>query len=661
MLSNRPEFRREALPPLAPFADNAAHLRAEIDWLHQLIRCEIRIASLDEGELRFDEFAGLYISREEIDRYLDQPSTGSDGGGEKPAARQLRDEVARARKALDRRAVMAVDGGIELRLEHLVRTFQLDTAERTALLCCAACELDGQVSRLFAYLQNDAGKKWPTLALLARLCTQRACDPVALRTLFGSSSLLVHHRLLDLLMGAPERPFSTCEARPAAGIIDFLCGSNHLAPPLAPGAKLIRPSGAIDGLAYHRHHREILETLLRCRSIEGRLPLCYISGPAGAGKSLIADAVAAAAGKKVLRVRPASLCGDRSGVEEAAQMLKREALLLACIIHLECADQTIGEGADAKTGLLDALLHGLADCEVIMTGPMAPAELRPRLGVRLLSFELPYPALGERVEIWQRSLPPHLVNEVAADIPGLASKFRLTPGQVARAVYIAELAAPRDANGYPRFSGADLHAHCRDEAQQGLQVFCQKIVPRYHWTDIVLPPDTHVQLQEICRWVQYRPQVYEAWGFGAKLALGKGVTVLFSGGSGTGKTMSAEIIANELQLDLFRVDLSRIVSKYIGETEKNLSRLFGSGATANSILFFDEADALFGKRTEVKDAHDRYANIEINYLLSEMDRYEGIIIVSTYRPIFREISTQHLLGGSAMSSSIRCRIRVFGS
>jgi SpoVK/Ycf46/Vps4 family AAA+-type ATPase len=157
----------------------------------------------------------------------------------------------------------------------------------------------------------------------------------------------------------------------------------------------------------------------------------------------------------------------------------------------------------------------------------------------------------------------------------------------------------------------------------------RKIEPRYGWDDLVLPPDTKAQLQEICQHAEYRPVVYGQWGFDRKLSLGKGLNVLFAGPPGTGKTMGAEVIAHELRLDLYRIDLSQIVSKYIGETEKNLDRIFTAAENSNAILFFDEADALFGKRSEVRDSHDRYANIEISYLLQKMEEYVGISILAT--------------------------------
>ena len=190
------------------------------------------------------------------------------------------------------------------------------------------------------------------------------------------------------------------------------------------------------------------------------------------------------------------------------------------------------------------------------------------------------------------------------------------------------LARLRDSKS-PLVTMDDLYSASRLHSNRKLATLAQKIEPRYTWDDIVLPPGRLQQLREICSQVKYRSLVYGEWGFDEKLSMGKGLNALFAGPSGTGKTMSAEIIANELGLDLYKIDLSGVVSKYIGETEKNLSRIFAEAETSNAILFFDEADALFGKRSEVRDAHDRYANIEISYLLQRMEEYEGVVVLAT--------------------------------
>jgi SpoVK/Ycf46/Vps4 family AAA+-type ATPase len=217
----------------------------------------------------------------------------------------------------------------------------------------------------------------------------------------------------------------------------------------------------------------------------------------------------------------------------------------------------------------------------------------------------------------------------ALDISALASKFKFTGGQIQDAAATAEnLARYRDAKTVS-ITMTDLYEACRLHSNQKLATLARKITPKYVWDDIVLAVDRLEQLREICNHVKYRDRVYGAWGFDRKLSLGKGLSVLFAGPSGTGKTMAAEIIASDLGLELYKIDLSTVVSKYIGETEKNLSHIFTEAETSNAILFFDEADALFGKRSEVKDSHDRYANIEIGYLLQRMEEYEGVVILAT--------------------------------
>jgi SpoVK/Ycf46/Vps4 family AAA+-type ATPase len=175
----------------------------------------------------------------------------------------------------------------------------------------------------------------------------------------------------------------------------------------------------------------------------------------------------------------------------------------------------------------------------------------------------------------------------------------------------------------------DLYQAARLHSNVRLASLARKLTPRYTWEDIILPEDRLQQLREMCAFVNFRSMVYDKWGFDQKLSLGKGLNVLFAGPPGTGKTMAAEIIANDLGLDVYKIDISMVVSKYIGETEKNLSRIFAEAESSNAILFFDEADALFGKRSEVRDSHDRYANIEIGYLLQRMEEYEGVVILAS--------------------------------
>jgi SpoVK/Ycf46/Vps4 family AAA+-type ATPase len=227
--------------------------------------------------------------------------------------------------------------------------------------------------------------------------------------------------------------------------------------------------------------------------------------------------------------------------------------------------------------------------------------------------------------VWDGALSAAGLRPPAPLLDRLASGFRLDRDQIRDAV-----AAARHAMRFHgRVDPADLFAAARARGGHAMAQLARKVDPIYRWPDLVLPPDTIAQLQELCCRATFRHQVLEHWGFGRKLSGGKGITALFTGASGTGKTMAAEVVANELELELYKINLATVVSKYIGETEKNLERIFAAAEGTHAILFFDEADALFGKRSEVRDSHDRYANLEISYLLQKMEEYEGVAILAS--------------------------------
>jgi len=250
--------------------------------------------------------------------------------------------------------------------------------------------------------------------------------------------------------------------------------------------------------------------------------------------------------------------------------------------------------------------------------------------IRFFEVEFRRPCCSARRRLWEQMLDGR--HAVAADVSirVLANRFRFTGGQIRDVIARAEnVAALRSNNGDAQITMDDLLQSSREQSNQKLSEMARKVAPCYGWADIILPPEKMEHLQEIAGYVKHRYRVYEDWGFDRKLSQGKGLNILFAGPSGTGKTMAAGIIANELGLDMHKIDLSCVVSKYIGETEKNLARIFKEAETTDAILFFDEADALFGKRSEVKDSHDRYANIEINYLLQKMEEHEGIVVLAS--------------------------------
>ena len=254
------------------------------------------------------------------------------------------------------------------------------------------------------------------------------------------------------------------------------------------------------------------------------------------------------------------------------------------------------------------------------------AETWPQMP--FISLRLELPQADHRLQLWRQALAG-LELDSQADLDGLAARFRLGARQIGEAArYAAAQASTRPAISRA-ITSADLYRAARLRSSQALGELAQKIDARRGLEDILLPPASQRQLHEFLGAIRHRQTVHAGWGFAAKLALSGGVSALFYGPSGTGKTLAAEVLARELGLDLYRIDLSGVVSKYIGETEKNLGRIFAAAENSNAILFFDEADALFGKRSEVRDSHDRYANLEVAYLLQKMETYAGIAILAT--------------------------------
>jgi SpoVK/Ycf46/Vps4 family AAA+-type ATPase len=244
----------------------------------------------------------------------------------------------------------------------------------------------------------------------------------------------------------------------------------------------------------------------------------------------------------------------------------------------------------------------------------------------MISIHVPGMDARARRSIWNQ-LIPELRAGHNHELDVIAQQFELDPFAIAQAVAAAKGRACLGQSG--EISAKDLWESCREQAGWRMDELGKRIIPTQSWKDIVLPEDLLRQLHEIASQVAHRTLVYDDWGFGDKLGRGRGISALFSGPSGTGKTMAAEVLANHLKLDLFRIDLAGVVSKYIGETEKNLKKVFDAAEQSGAILFFDEADALFGKRTEVKDSHDRYANIEVSYLLQRIEEYRGLAILAT--------------------------------
>lgn len=615
------------------YCGSIEHILAELERIDLLVRAQVsRARSLQETD---SEFQGLYISEKEVDALLEQ-SAGMPRWAEAPlplSLDQVRAAVERMAADIDRRKAGSSQRKINLRFEELTHVFKLDPFEVDTLLIGLAPEIDLRYERLYAYLHDDVTKKRPSVDLVLNLLSPSFKAKQVARRYFADESALRKYHLLHLFDDPTHHnpPLLNKFLKVDERIVNYLYGSDELDASLGPSTKKIMPGVQLNDLILPKRTKERLGSILRNNGAGDPTKgmVFYFQGKYGIGKQSLAEALCLQLGIGLLSINCEYLLNpDGLNFEKMLQQIIREALLQNAALYWSSFDALLG---DDKHPSLVLLLNELEKWRGLsfLAGETTWEPMDALHDVPFIRIEIPLPTYDDRVRLWMLSLNGN--TSLAADVnpEALANKFRFSGGQIIDSAATARnLARWRDhKNG--NVSMADLHRACRLQSNRKLATLAQKITPHYRWDDIVLPTGRFQQLREICNYVKYHALVYEQWGFDAKLSLGKGLNALFAGPSGTGKTMAAEIMAGELGLDLYKIDLSTVVSKYIGETEKNLARIFIEAETSNAILFFDEADALFGKRSEVRDAHDRYANIEISYLLQKMEEYEGIVILAT--------------------------------
>ncbi|MFG1643362.1 ATP-binding protein [Amycolatopsis sp. NPDC049252] len=574
------------------YRDPVEHLADELRLLDLLIG--VRLASMS---LRNEEFPDgqpartVYITRDEVDWLL------ADGGDIAPPVRSV------ALKQLSLEIDAKVAAGGDLPLVRLGRLFGLSAVELGAVVVCLAPELRHKYDRVYAYLQDDITRRRPSVDLILTLLCDTEPRRWAATGLFTPAAPLLRHGILHPV-DDPQSPSGSSDlARFLVldrHIRQFLLGATDLDPRLAGHARIHQPSDA--GTA-----DPVVDHLARLAP-----RVCYLHGPAGAGKLDLAARASHRMGLPLLSLNAATL--PEHDAAELIRLTFRDALLRDAAVNV--ADLAPMHEPALRSALEDHPRPVFLTGEPDWTGTL---EVHP--------VAVPLPDAGRAVEIWHRHLAAH-TDAAARWAAELGGRYRLPPARIRAAVRLADelrLARPRPG----ALTLADVVAACRQQSGRTLGGAAVKATCRAGWDDLVLPADRAGQLRDIRDQVVHRHRVLHDWGFGAKLGRGTGLTVLFSGAPGTGKTMAAEVLAGDLDVDLYTVDLAGVVSKYVGETERNLARIFEAAAHSNAVLFFDEADALFGKRTEVTDAHDRYANIETSYLLQRIEEYEGIVVLAT--------------------------------
>ena len=592
--------------------------------LDRLLDLAVKSMQPAQGPVGSAPFRGLFIDRAQVDRLLSQ----------EPGATQFR--LVHEFPDEDSGEVSENDSA----LFWLIRSFGLSRFDADVILLALAPEIDLRYEKIYAYLQDDVTRKRPTVELALNLLCSSVDEKLDLRAHFSSNGPLIRNRLVHVYPDPNQAEPSSLAyyLKLDDQIKHLLLGQHGLDERLASFCQLIEPSLNWNDRSLNTEIKQALWHLAKeARSSQKPLRL-YFQGCGGPEKREAAEALAGVLGTTLLIARIDRL-PESSNSNLIWNLLVRDAQLQSAILFISALDDF--QGADAPARRRDAL-EGVSQHNgiTIFAGKLA-WERQSISAFSVIPIDFEVPDFHERYERWQSELSRSGSPIEADDLGMLAGRFRLTALQITQAVRSAQASSEwrqaraasqsrATASSTPPAPTVDeLSAAARSQCGHELATLAHKIEPRYGWADLVLSPDPKAQLREICSQAECRPIVYGEWGFDRKLSLGKGLNVLFAGPPGTGKTMAAEVIAHELHLDLYRIDLSQVVSKYIGETEKNLDRIFTAAENSNAILFFDEADALFGKRSEVRDSHDRYANIEISYLLQKMEEYQGISILAT--------------------------------
>jgi hypothetical protein len=510
----------------------------------------------------------------------------------------------------DREAKAAFDPPPALTL--LEQRLGLSAFERDILLLCVAMELDPALSDICARLHGLATRAYPTFGLALSMLADASWEALS------AHRPLRHLHLIEISQPGAT-PLTASPLRADERVVNFLKGLNALDDRLASLLTGVEAGNADDVSPSQQAGVDAIMRELRASTPESPLPVVQLQGPDIGSKLAVARRVCATLGRHLYRISADTMPNQASEIETFARLWQRETILVPVCLYIDA------ENIDSLTSEGRAALHRFLSREVglIFLGVReAPVKLQDR--IIAISVDRPTPA--EQRQVWSELLsnhePPPDRHRIAELIAG---QFNLNFQEIRQIADRASQEPPVDGETL----GNRVWQLCRENTHPQLDSLAQRLDAKGTWEDLVLPAEQMNIMRQIAAQVRERHRVYREWGFAARMNRGLGITALFSGESGTGKTLAAEVIANDLQLDLYRIDLSAVVSKYIGETEKNLRKLFDAAERGGAILFFDEADALFGKRGEVKDSHDRYANIEINYLLQRMEAFSGLAILAT--------------------------------
>lgn len=626
--------------PAEPYADSAEHLSDELGRIDHLLRAQTERWKQTIAATKSSELWGMvHVTDVEIDSYLNSEFVLPGAlPNELETALGANWQAAELMNLRIRNRIAQTDSAESLRLEQLRSLFALSDLERDVILLCLLPELDARYRRLFGYLQDDVSRAAATVELILQILYPLIPEAHLGRALFSGASSLLKFQLI--VVGGDARvdePLPMRTVRIDERIANYILGGDvpdrRLDKMVSESTTAVQWGQLVVNQSRVVYLQRLANWCQRQKDVIKGTTL-FLNGGYGSGRLATAQAICTATGSPLL-IADLSVVARSNSFEQFVDLIYREAALRGAALYWSNCDALLA--SNQSEHLWDYVISAAGSGQLTFLSSSTlwePAgQFRNRMYQRL---DFPTPGYELRRELWKAELPPakhftdeNLNRELLAE--QLANGFQLTAGQIRDVLEAARKISFERDRQVGLVSVADLYEACRRQSSRRLITFARRIEPRTDLTfdDLVMPAPNRVQLTELRSRIRHRSRVYNGLGFEHRVSMGMGLIALFTGSSGTGKTMAAELLAREQGVDLYKVDLSAVVSKYVGETEKNLSRVFAEAEDANAIIFFDEADALFGKRGEVKEAQDRWANMEVNYLLQRVEEYAGVVILAS--------------------------------
>ena len=608
------------------YKNSSEHIFDELNRLD--IMLNLQLSKFSTSQNLFDnKFRGIIITPQEISTLLKKGNKNTHNQKSLSDVASLEKQLTRIEAKISKKVSATIKQGTYLSLHRLSQLFYLTKFEEGVILMCLAPEINKKYEKLYAYLNDDITKKTPTINLILETLCKTQEDKIMARTLLSANSKLFKYGILHTIIQEQEKDSHLSKTIKLKQIVvDFLLQIKTSDPVIDSFTKILDPKFIVGEITDESKITKIRNVLQHNQKL-----VLNFFGPNGCGKKSTACVLCNKWNMSMRVIDLEEVIAKKNPIKGILHKTILESILSSHALYFDNFDVLIDD--NEKKEILLEILSAINEFPVMVFFSTNLSWSGNFEKSQVLNIEFSKPDYPQRKKIWELLKEKAIFDfdvqfDKDIDFTVFSSKFGFTIKEISNAlIYAKNLAAVRVPNN--TITIQDLNQACKSTSNQNLAKITKKIEPNYSWEDIVLPHSTLSLLKDICNHVQNKSRIFGDWGFEKKYSIGKGLAVLFKGEPGTGKTMAAEVISKDLALDLYKIDLSTLVSKYIGETEKNLNKIFSEAETSNAILFFDEADALFGKRSEVKDVHDRYANVETNYLLQKIEEYDGICILAT--------------------------------